>query len=381
MSRTRHCPIRRVGGFRPPHCPNPECEFHLSACGWRYVKRGSFVRPSDQRRIQAFRCSSCGRNFSHRTFSSTYWLRQRRLLLPIASWISEGPALRQMARVLKTSHATVMRHVARLGRQCMLWHRNLLREHRLEEPIVFDGFETFEYSQYFPFHAHLATGKDSWFLYHFTDSPLRRKGRMTRHQKKRRAQLERELGRPDPKAIEKDIYALLATLVPMQPRGKPWVLHSDDLEVYRRSIRRVKRKIEPKVSIEHRITPGSARRTKSNPLFPVNLADLLARHGNANHRRETIAFSKRRQAAMERMAILAVWRNVIKRKSENGPPESVAMELGLTKRLLYWKDIFKKRLFPGHSDLPTEWRTYYQRRVNTRILGNRQRIHRLKFAF
>ena len=374
-------PIRRRGGFRPPHCPNPDCEFHLPRPDWRFIKRGSFLRPSDQRRIQAYRCSACGRNFSHRTFSPTYWLQHRHLLLPVASWISEGPALRQIARVLGISHATVMRYVARLGRHCMLWHRNLLQGHQLQEPIVFDGFETFEYSQYFPYHAHLAAGRESWFLYHFTDSPLRRKGTMTESQRKRRAQLEQELGRPDPKAIQKDVYALLATLVPLQPPDLPLVLHSDDHRAYRVSIRRLGHKEGAGLRIEHHITPGKARRTKSNHLFPVNLADLLARHGNANHRRETIAFSKRRQAGMERMAILALWRNVIKRRSENGPRQSAAMWLGLTDRLLTWRDILKRRLFPKHTDLPAEWQRYYQRAVKTTILGDRQADHRLKLAY
>jgi len=35
----------------------------------------------------------------------------------------------------------------------------------------------------------------------------------------------------------------------------------------------------------------------------VNLADLLLRHTGANHKRETIAFSKRRQGALYRVAI------------------------------------------------------------------------------
>ncbi len=381
MRPLRKAPLRRVGGFRPPHCPNSNCDFHAPRSDWNYIKRGSFLRPSDQRRIQAYRCSACGRNFSHRTFSATYWLRHRHLLLPVAAWVSEGPALRQIARVLNTSHATVMRYVARLGRHCMLWHRSLLQDHPLQEPVVFDGFESFEYSQYFPFHAHLATGQESWFLYHFTDSPLRRKGTMTGVQRKRRGQLEQEFGRPDPKAIQKDVYALLATLVALQPPDRPLVLHSDDHGAYRRSIRRLEGKVGPDVTIEHHITSGKARRTRSNSLFSVNLADLLIRHGNANHRRETIAFSKRRQAALERLAILAVWRNVIKRRSENGPSESAAMRLGLTDRLLTWRDVLSKRLFPEHQDLPAEWVKYYRRDVKTAILGDRQSVHRLKLAF
>jgi len=263
----------------------------------------------------------------------------------------------------------------------MLWHRSLLQDHSLQEPIVFDGFESFEYSQYFPFHAHLAAGQESWLLYHFTDSPLRRKGTMTDFQRKRRGQVERALGRPDPKAIQKDVYALLATLVPLQPRDRPLVLHSDDHGAYRGSIRRLESKGGPDVTIEHHITPGKARRTRRNSLFPVNLADLLIRHGNANHRRETIAFSKRRQAAIERLAILTVWRNVIKPRSENGPRESAAMWLGLTDRLMTWREVLRKRLFPEHQDLPAQWVKYYQRAVKTPILGKRQTVHRLKFAF
>jgi transposase-like protein len=381
MSPRPRTPIRRTGGFRPPHCPNPRCPFHTPNPNWRYVKRGSFRRPSDQKRIQAYRCSACGRNFSHRTFSTTYWLKQRPLLAAVAAWISEGPALRQIARVLRTSHATLMRHVARLGRHCLLWHRQLVRDHWLQEPIVFDGFETFEFSQYFPFHIHLATGFDSWFFYHFTDSPLRRKGTMTDPQRTRRQQLEEQLGRPDPQAIQNDVYTLLATLARSQSPENPLILHSDDHRAYRQSIRQLRCTVATGLRIEHHVTSGQARRTKRNPLFPVNLADLLARHGNANHRRETIAFSKRRQAALERMAVLMVWRNVIKRRCENGPPESAAMRLGLTDRLLGWRDVLRKRLFPQHINLPKEWARYYGREVKTPILGDRQAVHQPTFAF
>ena len=43
-----------------------------------------------------------------------------------------------------TSHTTVARQVARIGRHCLLFHRNLLQNKNLEEPRVVDGFETCE---------------------------------------------------------------------------------------------------------------------------------------------------------------------------------------------------------------------------------------------
>ncbi len=372
---------RHRGGFQPPHCPNPDCDFHQRSPEWHFVRRGSFTRPSDGRRIQAFRCSHCGRNFSHRTFSTSYWLRHRQLLRPIASWCSEGPALRQIARVLGTSHATVTRHVARIGRHCLIFHRNLLQDHRLQEALVIDGFETFEYSQFFPFHANLAAGAKSWFIYHFTDSPLRRKGAMTKTQRQRREELETTLGRPDPEAIEKAMAGLLRPLLRSQPLAVALLLFSDDHPAYPRALRRLRREWPEMPAIDHQVTSSKERRTTSNPLFPVNLADLLLRHSSANHRRETIAFSKRRQAALERLAITVVWRNYLKKRRENGPSESAAMWLGFIDRLLTWGTVLRRRLFPAHADLPEEWVGYYWRKVRTVVLGDRQIGHTCRFAF
>jgi hypothetical protein len=259
----------------------------------------------------------------------------------------------------------------------------------IREPLVIDGFETFEFSQFFPFHLNLAAGADSWFLYHFTDSPLRRKGAMTPEQKRRRAELEAQLGRPDPKAVESGILALLRPLlrrsgrrVAAADRGEavPVVLHSDDHPAYRRALRRLRK--EPHVlDLQHRITSSTERRTRSNPLFPVNLADLLLRHSQANHRRETIAFSKRRQGALERLAIFTLWRNAIKRRRENKPGETAAMAAGILAGPCSWTELLRARRFPRRRLLPGPWRSYYWRRVRTLPLGTRQTVHRLRYAF
>jgi hypothetical protein len=341
------------------------------------VRNGYRLRRSDHRRFQDFRCSHCRRRFTSAAFSTLYWLRKRELLLPIAHMICEGACLRQIARVLGTSHTTVARHVARLGRHCLLFHRNLIAAHRLHEPLVIDGFETFEYSQYFPFHINLAVGAQSWFTYHFNDSPLRRKGRMTAVQRRRRTELEERHGRPDPKAVE---LATVALLEPLLPETK-LVLHSDDHPAYRRALRRLLRSGRGIPEIEHRVTSSKQRRTRSNPLFPVNLADLLLRHGSANHHRETIAFSKRRQAALERCAITTLWRNCVKKRRENGPRASAAMWLGLVDRMLSWRQILRRRMFPRHTNLPGTWLTYYWRRVMTAVFGDRQATHRRSYAF
>ncbi|MBI5837903.1 MAG: hypothetical protein HZB25_11725, partial [Candidatus Eisenbacteria bacterium] len=239
-------------------------------------------------------------------------------------------------------------------------------------PVVLDGFESFEFSQYFPFHFHVLVGARSHFFYLFTDSPLRRKGRMTPHQLKRREQLERELGRPDPRSIQKEVAQLLRLAV---PGSSQLTLFSDDHPAYPRAFRALGH-----LQIRHHVTSSRERRTTSNPLFPVNLLDLLVRHGSANHKRETIAFSKRRQAAIERLALLQVWRNFIKRFSERKlRSETPAQRVGLLGRARTVSEVLGRRLFPSQVALPETLERYYRRTVKTPALGV-NRTHRLRYA-
>jgi transposase-like protein len=375
-------PGRRRGGFQPPHCPNPQCSFHRPNPDWRFVRNGHHIRHSDGRRIQDFRCRHCGRRFSTPTFSTTYWLRRPQLLLPIATLVSEGAALRQAARALRTSHATVMRHLIRLGRHALLFHQLALQGVTLAEPLVVDGFESFTLSQFFPFHANLAVGADSWFLYHFTHAPLRRKGAMTPGQQRKRAELERRFGRPDPKAVERSMADLIRPLL-ARLAGDTLELHSDDHPAYRRALHRLRREMPHGPRIVHRITPSTVRRTQSNPLFPVNLADLLLRHGSANHRRETIAFSKCLQAALERLAVFLIWRDYIKkrREKESAPAETAAMRAGVWVTPLTWRQVLRRRLFPKHVGLPETWEAYYWREVTSPPHRTGLAPRRVRYAF
>lgn len=376
------CASRRPGGFQPPHCPNPKCTFHQPRPDWRFVRHGHHRRQRDGRRVQDYRCKHCGRSFCAAAFSTAYWLKRPALLIPVATLITEGAGIRQAARALGVSPSTVARLVGRLGRHCLLLHRTLIHEAAIDEPLVIDGFESFEYSQFFPFHANLAVGARSWFLYHFTDSPLRRKGTMTRGQRRKRAHLEATVGRPNPKAVELGIASLLRPLLP-RVATSPLRLHSDDHPAYRRALRRLRREGLTTPAITHHITSSKLRRTQSNPLFPVNLADLLLRHGSANHRRETIAFSKRRQAALERLAVFTVWRNYVKkrREKEPRPGETAAMSAGILPHPLTWRQTLKRRLFPARVPLPPAWRSYYEGQVKTLMLGQRQSAHRCRYAF
>jgi hypothetical protein len=220
----------------------------------------------------------------------------------------------------------------------------------------------------------VAVGKESHYFYGFTATELRRKGRMTDVQRKTRAKLEATLGRPDPKGTEKDFARLLSIVA---PRPQELVLHTDEHQAYPRALKRV-----PHLRVEHKTISSRAARTPQNPLFPVNLLDLLIRHSGSHHKRETIAFSKRLQSGVGRMAILAVWRNLMKPFSERdrkADRQSPAMRLGLTDRLWTVEDVLEKRLFPSRIALPEPWGQYYWGRVPSRTLP-RWRQHRRRYA-
>ena len=161
------------------------------------------------------------------------------------------------------------------------------------------------------------------------------------------------------------------------PRPQALELYTDEHQAYPRALRRV-----PHLRIVHETISSRAARTPQNPLFPVNLLDLLIRHSGSQHKRETIAFPKRLQSGCERMALFAVWRNWMKPFSERArkrEKETPAMRLGLTERFLSAGDVLARRLFPSQVGLPEPWTTYYWRRVPTRAMP-KLREHRRRYA-
>ena len=356
----------------PPFCPNPACKFHRDRDNWPWTRDGCHYRSAPSQRVQRFRCRHCRRRFSSQTFATSYWLKRPELLGAVFWGLQSCSCLRQMARAHHASPQTILLHANRLGRHCLLYHDHLRPQEPLAEALVLDGVQSFEYSQYYPTWYHTVVGQTTHYIYGFTDSELRRSGRMTRAQKRRRAQLERQFGRPDPRSIEKEAAAVLALVCP-QPQQLE--LHTDEHTDYPRALQRV-----PHLTVEHHTTSSRAARTSRNPLFAINLLDLLIRHGAADHKRETIAFAKRRQMAILRLWVLVVWRNYMKQFSERRRQGTPAMRRGLLDAPLRLNEILKERLFVSRGSLPPRWQRYYWGEVVTRAIANGRR-HRLRYAF
>jgi transposase-like protein len=356
----------------PPFCPNPACAFHQDPCAaWRWIRAGCYARRAAPQRIQRFQCRHCRRHFSSQTFHPSYWLKRPALLPEVFHQLVSCAGYRQIARHLRVSPQTVLGHAARLGRHCLLFHERHRPRGPLAEPLVLDGFESFEHSQFYPTRFHVVAGQRSHYFYGFTDSELRRSGRMTGAQRRRRAALEARLGRPDPRSTEREVSALIALLAPTPQRLE---LHTDEHTDYPRALRRL-----PHLTVTHRTISSRAARTPHHPLWAINLLDLLLRHSGANFKRETIAHSKRRQSAIERMFVFLVWRNHLKWFSERRHDQTPAMRLGLETRRRTVGEVLSERLFPSRVALPRRWAAYYWREIQTRVFA-RNRAHRLRYA-
>ena len=120
---------------------------------------------------------------------------------------------------------------------------------------------------------------------------------------------------------------------------------------------------------------------RDRAMFPVDLLHKILRHSLAHHRRETIAFSRRLNAAMERMALTAIWRNFVKKRSERrsrSDPPAVVLKLSLDR--WDWKRVLAQRLFFDRSTISETWAELYRRDWLTPVLASNAR-HTLTRAF
>ncbi len=392
MSSGPHCrQPRGVRAFSPPHCPWPGCPSHGGSerARARFRRHGHYRRSTDRRVVPRFRCSACRRTFSAQTFAFSYYLKRPELAEGIAAALVAGSAHRQIARSLGCAPHTVTRMAARLGRHALLTNARALSElAAIEEPIVYDHFETFVYGQDFPLGLGTAVGHRSWFVYDLEPAPHGRRGRMSPRQKARQRRVRSRWGRPPRGAYGRSVARLLDRLLPLVPEDRQLALVSDDHPAYGPAVRRhrlgrqVRHRAYRNPSRGPKGSPRSpAARRRDEALFPVDLLHALLRHSNAHHRRETIAFSRRANALLERAHLTALWRNFVKRRSERRPAaETPAMRLGLAREPWTWSRILTRRLFPWRERIPPGWDEVYRREIETPQVGRNLR-HDLKYAF
>ena len=383
-------PVEKIPArdFVPAHCPWPECPEHGQGprtTRYRFHRHGSYTRKCAPHRIPRFRCLACKATYSRQTFSTTYYVKRPGLLPLIAAQLQASSALRQIGRTLGCVHATVGRVLARLGRHCMLLLARALAEiGTVREPVVIDHFGSFELTQDLPFSVGTAVGHRSWFVYALDPAVHERSGRVTPAQKER---LARRKERRREGGFQGSFGRLLDVLAELAP-GDGLHLHTDAHVSYRWAMQ----EHPAREAFRHLAIPNPRRGPKGSPpslearlrdarMYASDNLHKLMRHTAKHHTRETIAFPRRINAALERGFVHAIWRDFVKGRSERKPDRRTpAMLLGLAEEPWTWSRVLGRRLFPSHASLHRSWARLYSRDWITPELGGNSR-HRLVHAF
>lgn len=359
--------------FVPPFCPNPQCACHLNpqptknGKPWFY-RRGTFALKNGET-IPRFRCKICNKSFSLKTFLLSYYQRITVSYRDVLMAAVNCQGTRQSARSLGVSYKVIANRISRLTPQTLSLHARFLKEAQADNSLVYDGFESFSFSQYFPNNINLMVGSESMALWGCNFSHLRRKGRMTEAQKAKRKILE-EAWKIDPQEVKKSTAELLKVMARVRKEKKQpkTILITDEHKAYVKALK----ESGEKECFEHIQVPSRRARTVENPLFPINYLDRQARKDQSEHVRETTRMARRPERQMERVSMYLAYHNFCKPFRETGElraithAEKAGMDKAWTTR--EWEDMFITRRFGKREPLEDFHRKIWNREYKNPLL-------------
>jgi hypothetical protein len=167
-------------------CPNPDCpnhEIEENDNSW-YMKKGSHHTKAFGK-VQRYICRLCNRGFSDQTFSLNYYLKIKTDFREMFKQFNSSNSDCFTARHFDMSFDSLQIRRNRLARNALFFQSRIMENVNISESLCADGLETYTCSKYYPVNINILMGRESGFLYYFTESHQRRKGRMTEYQKQK----------------------------------------------------------------------------------------------------------------------------------------------------------------------------------------------------
>ncbi len=320
--------------FEPPRCPRPACAYHARPVGRFYLRKGFYHPRCRSHPVARFRCRGCGGGFSRQTFRADYRHKKPHINARFLDLMVACVGQRQAARVLRVARRTVERRFVWLARHAAHYHRNRLQGVVLRGPFQLDEMESFELNRFQPVTVPVLIDRKTMFIVATAVGPLRRKGRLSPAQRRRRAQHEEQHGRR-PSGSARAVRWVMQRLAAVAPAHV--VLESDRKVLYGALARRV---VGP--GVVWRAHDATVRRDRANPLFPINHTNARLRHFLARLRRRTWCVSKKRQGLQRHLDIAALWVNYgrgITNRTRTTPAQALGL-LATTRRpeqLVDWR--------------------------------------------
>ncbi len=300
-----------------PFCPWKGCRYHTTHLPGPYTafRPWGYYWTKTFGQVPRFRCFGCGRTFSTQTFSVDYYAKRIISYPDLLQRLGSCESLSAMGRAFSASTDSVSNRISRASRQSLAFLAQLTLDPTASEQLVADGFESFCVSQYFPNNIQILVGSDSQYVYQIDYATIRRKGRMTKAQKLRRAELEGEY-RAEPDAVEHSFSRLMETSLrflaaAVRPQVELW---TDKHSAYPRAIASspCARGLLEQGRLRHYTVSSRAARTIHNPLFSVNYLDREIRKDLHEHVRESVCFGRNVNRQMERLSLYRYYHNIEK---------------------------------------------------------------------
>jgi transposase-like protein len=319
--------------FSPPFCPHRRCSQHVTPRPGFCVRYGRYRPACRARPVQRYRCRACRRSFSRQTFRADYRDHRPDLNPKLFLLLASGMGLRQAARVLGLSRRCTELKFRKVARHLRRLNLSLRAPLDGERSFHLDEFESYEGERNTrPLSIPMLIDTDTRYIVWAESAPIRPRGKMTPRRKKALKRSEKRHG------VRRDLSrgALARTLArgaALVSSARQVLLKSDEKSSYPW----LARQAFGRSRLVHLQTNSQVVRNTSNPLFPINNAEAIARDLTGRLRRESWLISKKRRYLDLALQLHMAFRNLLRRRF-NYDQESPAQLLGFApRRLSAWE--------------------------------------------
>ena len=337
--------------FQPPRCPNRSCSQHLDPTPRFCRRHGHYRALCRPHPVPRFYCRSCKRTFSRQTFRMDYRDHRPDLNAKLFLLLASGIGLRQSSRNLHLSLRCTELKFRKIARHLRRLNLNLRSTLLPGSKLQLDEFETFEGRRNGrPLSVSVVIESDSRYVVWAESAAIRPRGRMTPSRRRAIEQDEARFGRRRDRS-RRSVRRALARAETLLDANAPVFLDTD----LKSSYVELAREVFGRRRLFHRQTSGKLPRTPSNPLFPINHTEAMARDLLGRLRRQSWLASKKRRYLDLGLQVFMAYRNLVRRRY-NRDEESPAELLGFAPRrisgteALSWRQDWGRRSVHPLSD-------------------------------
>jgi transposase-like protein len=319
--------------FCPPRCPNRSCEHHLHPQGRFWHRHGAYAVACRDHLIPRYRCRSCRKTFGYQTFRADYHDQRPDLNPKLVQAATSGVSLRRFSLEHCVTISAVQRKFRKLGGHAACLQQNLVPTFPSGRTVVMDELETYETDSIQTLTVPVLVDQRSGLIVEHDVAPIRRLARKGSPRRRKQDAHERKHG----KRKDMSRAAMRGVLQRFAERlqGGSAVLLTDEKEMYAALVKRIFGD-----RIEHRTTPGAAKRDHFNPLFPINHTFARLRDIGSRLHRRSWCVSKKGQYLKTQLALLQVYRNFVRRRTNvESVHRTPAWHMGILPRHLSYEEV------------------------------------------